>query len=49
VNRNLLQSFYQAEGFLFLAAAFFYYMFIYPLAVATGAGFGVWYYVTGKY
>jgi glycosyltransferase involved in cell wall biosynthesis len=49
VNRKLLQSFYQAEGFLFLAAAFFYYMFIYPLAVATGAGFGVWYYVTGKY
>jgi GT2 family glycosyltransferase len=48
INRKLLWAFYATEGFAFFVWAFLYYIFIYPLAVATGAGLGILLYVTGK-
>jgi GT2 family glycosyltransferase len=49
INGKLLRAFYATEGFAFFVRAFLYYIFIYPLAVATGAGLGILLYVTGKY
>jgi glycosyltransferase involved in cell wall biosynthesis len=37
VNRNLFAAFYRTGGFSFAVPAAFYYMFVYPLAVGTGA------------
>ena len=49
VSRNLLQLFYEEEGFLFMVRALFYYTLLYPLAVAIGAVRGILLFAAGRY
>lgn len=49
ISRNLLQLFYETEGFLYLIKALIYYLLIYPLAVSIGAVRGMLLYAAGKH
>jgi glycosyltransferase involved in cell wall biosynthesis len=49
ISRNLLQLFYETEGFLYLIKALIYYLLIYPIAVSIGSVRGMLLYAAGKY
>jgi len=49
ISRNLLQLFYETEGFLYMIKVLIYYLLIYPFAVGIGAVRGLLLYAAGKY
>ncbi len=49
ISRNLLQLFYETEGFLYMLKALIYYLLIYPFAVSIGAVRGMLLYAAGKH
>lgn len=49
INRDLLRAWYETDGPLFAFLALGYYTVLYPLAVGSGALFGIGLHLAGKY
>ena len=49
VNRHLLRAFYRTAGPGGMTGLFFYYILVYPFAVAIGAGLGILLFVAHRY